>query len=179
MSRLGKLPVVIPDGVEVKKEGRSVVVKGPKSRLTQNVSEKINVEIKDKEVILSPVSEDGELKAEWGLYRVLINNMVTGVSTGFQRVLEIIGVGYKAELKGNDLNISVGYSKPVLFKAVEGVTYKTEGPTKIIIEGADKQKVGQVAANIRAIRPPEPYKGKGIRYQNEYVRRKAGKSAAK
>lgn len=179
MSRIGKKPIDIPDGVEVKKEGNTVIVKGPKSTLSQVVSQDIAVEIKDKQVMLSPATEVDNVSAQWGLYRMLVSNMVEGVSKGFQKVLEIIGVGYKAEVKGKDLNISVGYSKPVLFKAVDGVTYKTEGPTKIIVEGVDKQKVGQVAADIRSIRPPEPYKGKGIRYSGEHVRRKAGKSAIK
>ncbi|MBD3322326.1 MAG: 50S ribosomal protein L6 [Chitinivibrionales bacterium] len=179
MSRIGKRPVDIPDGVEVKQEGRTVTVKGPKSTLSQDVSENIKVEINEKQVVLTPVAQGPKVGADWGLYRMLIGNMVKGVTSGFSRRLEIIGVGYKAELKGKDLSLSVGYSKPVLFTAPEGITFTVEAPTKFVVEGIDNQKVGQVAADIRAIRPPEPYKGKGIRYEGEQVKRKAGKSAAK
>lgn len=179
MSRLGKIPVAIPNGVQVKLDGQRIEIKGAKGTLTRVVPDKLTVEVKDNAIHLAPNSTDEDVKAFWGLYRVLISNMVTGVSAGFKIELEIQGVGYKAELKGKDLNISAGFSSPVLFKARPGVTFTVEGGVKIAVEGLDNQAVGQAAADIRRIRPPEPYKGKGIRYLGEAVRRKAGKAAGK
>ena len=179
MSRLGKIPVAIPSGVQVKVDGSRIEIKGAKGTLDRDITSKLKVEVKDNLIHFSPASEAEDVKALWGLSRVLVYNMVEGVTQGFKRELEIVGVGYKAELKGKDLNISVGYSSPVLFKARNGITYAVEGPNKIVITGIDKQAVGQTAAEIRRIRKPEPYKGKGIRYAGEAVRRKAGKAAGK
>ncbi|MDR2728943.1 MAG: 50S ribosomal protein L6, partial [Chitinispirillales bacterium] len=154
-------------------------VKGAKGTLSREFPSELSVEVSDGEVKVTPTVEADNTKALWGLYRVLINNMVVGVSSGYKRELEIVGVGYKVELKGKDLNIAAGLSYAVLFKARPGLEYKTDGPNKIIIEGVDKESVGQAAADIRRIRPPEPYKGKGIRYAGEQIRRKAGKTAGK
>lgn len=181
MSRIGKVPVKIPDGVQIQLSEGVLTVKGPKGSLSHEISDGITVDINDQEksAAVTPVSKDKKSSAKWGLYRVILNNMVTGVTAGFQKVLEIEGVGYKAELKGNNLSISAGYSKPVIYQPREGVTLGTEGPVKIIISGIDKQAVGQTAAEIRSIRPPEPYKGKGIRYKGEHIHRKAGKTGVK
>ena len=181
MSRLGKIPVAIPNGVQVKIDGHRIEVKGPKGTLTRDLPEKLKAEVKEHAIHFAPTVSDEEVgvKAMWGLNRVLVSNMIMGVATGYRKDLEIQGVGYKAELKGKDLSIAVGYSSPVLFKARKGITYIVDGGTKIAIEGIDKEAVGQTAAEIRRIRPPEPYKGKGIRYLKEYVRRKAGKTAGK
>lgn len=179
MSRIGKLPVKIEPGVQVTINGQQVEVKGPKGTLTRIIPEILKIEKTDTTLTLSPTGESEDMKALWGLNRVLLENMVIGVTKGYRRELEIVGVGYKAELKGKDLNIAAGYSSTILFKARPGLTYGTDGPTKIFIEGIDKQAVGQAAAEIRKIRKPEPYKGKGIRYLNEQVRRKVGKAAGK
>jgi large subunit ribosomal protein L6 len=179
LSRLGKIPVAIPAGVQVKVEGQRVDVKGAKGALTRTLPPEIKAEVKDGKVHFSPTMEGDQVKALWGLNRVLVANMITGVSQMYRKDLEIVGVGYKAELKGKDLQISSGYSRPIPVKAVKGITYAVDGQTKIIIEGCDKEMVGQVASEIRKIRPPEPYKGKGIKYAGEYIRRKAGKIAGK
>jgi len=179
VSRIGKLPVKVPSGVTVKIDGSTVEVKGGKGTLSREVPAEVKVEFSDGVITVSPAIEAENTKALWGLYRVLIDNMVVGVSAGYKRELEIVGVGYKAELKGKDLLIAAGLSDTVLFKARPGLEYKTEGTGKIVIEGIDKEKVGQAAADIRRIRPPEPYKGKGIRYAGEQIRRKAGKTAGK
>ena len=179
MSRLGKLPVAILQGVQVKVEGQKVDVKGPKGTLARILPPEIKAEVKDGAVHLSPAGKTDNVGALWGLNRVLVANMVEGVSKGFRKDLEIVGVGYKAELKGKDLSIAVGYSSPKMYKATPGITFAVESQTKIIIEGPDKEKVGEVAAEIRKIRKPEPYKGKGIKYVGEYIRRKAGKVAGK
>ncbi len=179
MSRIGRVPIVLPNGVEVKLNGETVVVKGPKGQLEQKVSSDIKVDVAGNEVRLSVAGQDRNTKAKWGLYRIIINNMITGVTNGFVRELEITGVGYRAELKGKSLNLAVGYSHPVEIQAGAGITFAVPAPTKIIVSGADKQAVGQVAADIRRVRPPEPYKGKGIRYADEKVRRKVGKTGAK
>lgn len=180
MSRIGKLPITIPDDVEINISDNTVIVKGPKGSLSQEISNDIKVDIdkEKKQMNVLPMSEGKKQNGMWGLYRVLINNMVTGVTTGFKKILEIQGIGYKAEKKGSNLLVSAGHSHPVLFMASEGISLDTDTPTKIIVSGIDKQRVGQVAADIRNIRPPEPYKGKGIRYEGEYVRRKAGKTGA-
>jgi large subunit ribosomal protein L6 len=177
MSRIGKEPVAIPDGVDVSLEGGVVTVSGPNGTLSQRIPETITVTIDDGQVVVTRPDDERENRAKHGLVRALIANMVTGVTDGFQRNLEIVGVGYRAEARGSDkLVIQVGYSHPVEVDAPEGVTFAAPSPTRIEVRGADKQLVGQVAADIRAIRKPEPYKGKGIRYQGEHIRRKSGKA---
>jgi large subunit ribosomal protein L6 len=178
MSRIGKLPVPIPDGVDVTLSDRTLTATGPKGTLTQELHPDITVTIADGTVVVTRPDDEREHRALHGLFRSLIANMVVGVSQGYQRRLEIVGVGYRAAARGNDgLTIQVGYSHPVEVDAPEGITFEVPAPTRITINGADKQLVGQVAANIRAIRKPEPYKGKGIRYEGEQIRRKSGKAA--
>ena len=181
MSRIGKVPVKIPDGVQIQLSEGIITVKGLKGSLSQKISSDVKIDINDKEKVLTVSSsyDDRKFWAQWGLYRILVSNMVTGVITGFQKVLEIEGIGYKAELKGKKLSISAGFSHPILYEPREGVTLSLEGPLKIVVSGIDKQAVGQVAAEIRKIRPPEPYKGKGIRYRGEHIHRKAGKTGVK
>lgn len=176
MSRIGKKSITIPEGVEVKVEGDLVMVKGPKGELKNQIRPEIKVEIKDKEIGLKPVILHKGTSALWGTFRSLINNMVEGVTKGFAKILEIEGVGYRANLEGRDLVLSLGYSHPIKVKAPQGIEFKVEKNT-ITISGIDKQLVGQVAAEIREKRKPEPYKGKGIRYQGEVIRKKAGKKA--
>ena len=177
MSRIGKKPITIPEGVEVKMEDNLVKVKGPKGELQREVPAEIKVEIKEKELLVSPQKETKRTKALWGLSRALLSNMVEGVSQGYIKKLEIEGVGYKAVLEGEDLVLNVGFSHPVEIKKPEGITFSAE-KNAITISGIDKEKVGQIAAKIRKVKPPEPYKGKGIRYEGEEIRRKAGKKAA-
>jgi large subunit ribosomal protein L6 len=179
VSRLGKVPINLPKGVDVRLEGATVVVKGPKGEARQVISPDIKVEVADGVVRFSPVADGKRTRAKWGLYRVLVNNMVEGVSVGFSKQLEIIGVGYRAEIKGKSLNLHVGYSHPVVMEPRDGVSFGVQPPNKVVVSGIDKRAVGQAAANIRRVRPPEPYKGKGIRYVNEVVRRKAGKAGAR
>ena len=179
MSRIGKMPVVIPNGVTVTVEGGTVKVKGPKGELSHRFRPEIGVKVEDNQILVERGSDAKQERAFHGLTRALIANMVTGVSTGYKRALDIVGVGYKAEKRGNKLVLTVGYSHQVEYPEPKGVTITAPTPTSISVEGADKQKVGQVAAELRAVRPPEPYKGKGIRYQGEQVRRKAGKTGAK
>jgi large subunit ribosomal protein L6 len=176
MSRIGSSPISLPSGVEVKVNGDTVVVKGPKGSLTQAVNSAITVVVDDGTVTVSRRDDERQNRALHGLTRALINNMVIGVSEGYTKELTAVGVGYRASLKGNTLELLVGFSHPVNIETPEGITLDVPEPTKIIVSGIDKQKVGQVAANIRAVRPPEPYKGKGIRYVDEHVRRKAGKA---
>lgn len=176
MSRIGNSPISLPSGVEVKVNGDTVVVKGPKGSLTQAVNSAITVVVDDGTVTVSRRDDERQNRALHGLTRALINNMVIGVSEGYTKELTAVGVGYRASLKGDTLELLVGFSHPVNIKTPEGITLEVPEPTKIIVSGIDKQKVGQVAANIRAVRPPEPYKGKGIRYVDEHVRRKAGKA---
>jgi large subunit ribosomal protein L6 len=163
----------------VKVDGQRIEVKGPKGTLSRLLPEVIKAEVKGGHVHFSSSGEGDNVKALWGLNRVLVENMITGTSKGYRRELEIVGVGYKAEMKGKDVQISVGYSKPVLFKAHKGVTLSIDGQTKVIVDGIDKEAVGQTAAELRKVRPPEPYKGKGIKYTGEHIRRKAGKVAGK
>jgi large subunit ribosomal protein L6 len=179
LSRIGKKPVSIPKGVEVKIDSNTISVKGPKGEIIRNVHSAVKIALENNEVCCTSEATDKLGKSVWGLWRVLIRNMIEGVTTGYKKVLDIQGVGYKAEMKGKDLNVVVGYSHPVVVKAPEGITFKTETATRIIIEGVDKQTVGQITADIRLIRGPEPYKGKGIRYVDEHVRRKVGKAAGK
>lgn len=177
MSRVGQAPVAIPSGVEVSVEGRRVTVKGPKGELARALPDDITVETADGEVRVARGKETREVKALHGLVRTLIANMVVGVTEGFSKSLEIHGVGYRAAKQGNDLELAVGFSHPVRKAAPEGISFDVPTPTKIVVAGIDKELVGQTAAEIRAIRKPEPYKAKGIRYEGEHVRRKAGKAA--
>ena len=179
MSRIGKKPVVVPAGVDVKLNGATITVKGPKGELTRTLHSDMQLKVEKGEVLVSRPSDAERHKALHGLTRTLVANMVEGVTTGFVRVLEIQGVGYKAEAKGPGLTLSVGYSHQVVYPAPKGIAFAVENNTVVKISGADKEKVGQVAAELRNVRPPEPYKGKGIRYQGEQVRRKAGKTGAK
>jgi large subunit ribosomal protein L6 len=176
MSRIGKAPIELPKGVEISVKGDVVEVKGPKGTLTQDIDPALEVTQDDGVVTISRDNDERQTRALHGLTRALIANMVTGVSEGYSKELTIIGVGYRAALKGKTLELQVGFSHPVSVEALDGVTFEVPEPTKIIVGGIDKQKVGQMAADIRAVRPPEPYKGKGIRYTDEYVRRKAGKA---
>ncbi len=177
MSRIGLKLIEIPEGVEIKVDGSTVSVKGPKGQLSQDVSENMGINIEDNIVTIERKSEDKETRSLHGTTRSLINNMVEGVSKGFQKELEIIGVGYRAQLQGNKLVVGAGYSHPVEVEAEENIEFEVPKNTEIIVKGIDKERVGAVAANIRAIRSPEPYKGKGIRYKGEFVRRKEGKTA--
>lgn len=179
MSRIGRKPVSILKGVKVEKKDGTVQVAGPKGTLAATVHPAISIDIKDDQVLLSRSSDAKSMKALHGLWRALINNMVLGVTTGFQKKLEIVGVGYKAELKGKRLQLVLGYSHPIVFNPPEGIKLEVPQPTNITIAGVDKQLVGQVAAKIRSFRPPEPYKGKGIKYLGEQIRRKAGKAGGK
>ncbi|MGH2693204.1 MAG: 50S ribosomal protein L6 [Actinomycetota bacterium] len=177
MSRVGLSPIPIPSGVEVQISSGAVRVKGPKGELHQPIPEGISVEQADGELRVARANDQREVRALHGLIRSLIANMVRGVTEGFERALEIQGVGYRAAKKGNDLELTVGYSHPVNKKAPSGIEFEVPQPTRIVVRGIDKELVGQTAAEIRAIRKPEPYKGKGIRYEGEQVRRKAGKAA--
>jgi large subunit ribosomal protein L6 len=179
MSRIGKKPVPLPKGVDFSINGNTVKVKGPKGELTHEVTPSMKVRVENNEILIERPSDDKNERALHGLTRALIANMVVGVTEGFKKTLEIVGVGYKAEKKGKKLVVTVGYSHPVEYPEPAGITLSTPAPTTIVIEGIDKQQVGQVAAELRQFRKPEPYKGKGIRYQGEQVRRKAGKTAGK
>jgi len=177
MSRIGKRPIEVPAGVTVSVEPGRVAVAGPLGSLQQQVPARMAIEQADGTITVSRPTERGEDRALHGLTRTLIANMVEGVTKGFEKRLEIQGVGYRAALKGADLELSVGYSHPVTIKPRTGITFEVPAPTQIVVKGTDKQQVGQTAAEIRKVRPPEPYKGKGIRYDGEYVRRKVGKRA--
>jgi large subunit ribosomal protein L6 len=178
MSRVGKDPIAIPSGVEVSLEGRRVVVKGPNGTLTHQAPATITVSRDGDSLVVARPDDERENRALHGLTRSLVHNMLVGVSQGFSRELEIVGVGFRALAQGpSKLELQVGFSHPVRFEAPEGVTFEVPQSTRIVVRGADKQLVGQVAADVRKCRPPEPYKGKGIRYADEHVRRKAGKSA--
>ena len=179
MSRIGKKPVAVPSGVTAEIDGQTVRVKGPKGELSRTVHAEMIVKMENGTITVARPSEETRHKALHGLTRTLIANMVEGVEKGYQKVLEIQGVGYKAEATKGGLNVVVGYSHPVLYKAPAGITFAVENNTGVKISGPNKELVGQVAAEIRQIRKPEPYKGKGIRYQGERVRRKAGKTGAK
>jgi len=180
MSRVGTLPVQIPGGVTVTVKDGQVTVKGPKGQLTRVVEKRTRVEVADQVATVARDGEDREARARHGLMRADLNNMVVGVSEGFEKRLVLSGVGYRAQMKGSQtLNLSLGFSHPVDMEVPEGVEIATEGNTNVIVRGIDKARVGQVAANIRGYRPPEPYKGKGIAYANEVVRRKEGKSGKK
>jgi large subunit ribosomal protein L6 len=177
MSRIGKLPVTVPGGVDVQIDGQVVTVKGPKGTLTHTIAEPITIE-KNEDVLEVRRPDDERLsKSLHGLTRTLVNNMVVGVTEGYEKKLEIVGVGYRVAAKGpTELEFQLGYSHSITFKAPEGITFTTDGPTKLGVVGIDKQQVGEVAANIRKLRKPEPYKGKGVRYAGEQIRRKVGKA---
>lgn len=177
MSRIGVQPIPIPSGIAVELAPGSVTVKGPKGELTQAFDPAILVEQNQDELVVTRPSDSKEHKAHHGLVRALVANMVTNCANGYSKELEIQGVGYRAAMKGKNIELSVGFSHPVLIEAPDGVTIETPQPTQVIVSGADKQKVGEIAAQIRKVRPPEPYKGKGIRYKGEHVQRKVGKRA--
>ena len=177
MSRIGKQPIPVPAGVDVTIDGSSVTVKGPKGTLSQSFDPDMQITLEDGVVLVRRPSDERRHRSLHGLTRTLVANMVTGVSEGFRKDLEIVGVGYRAVLKGSDLDLSLGLSHPMVVSAGEGITFEVPAPNRISVIGIDKQRVGQVAAEIRKIRPPEPYKGKGIRYAGEHVRRKVGKAA--
>lgn len=177
MSRIGKQPVPVPSGVEVSISGSEVTVKGPKGSLTKIFEPSMDIRQEEATVLVVRPSDSREHRSLHGLTRTLINNMVVGVSEGFARNLEIVGVGYRAALKGADLEMNLGFSHPVVKKAEDGISFEVPAPNKVTVRGIDKQRVGQIAAEIRKVRPPEPYKGKGVRYEGEYVRRKLGKTA--
>ena len=176
MSKIGKKPIEIPSGISVKVDGSSISVKGPKGELTKPLTRGINVVVEGNMVKLSPAGGNKENTAKWGLQRALIANMVTGVISGFEKILEFQGIGYKANVKGKDLELGLGFSHPVVVPGIEGITFNVE-KNSIKISGLDKELVGKVAAEIRKKRPPEPYKGSGIRYKGEVIKRKAGKKA--
>jgi large subunit ribosomal protein L6 len=176
MSRIGRSPVVVPAGVDVTITGRDVIVKGPKGSLSMSVASPIEVKQDDGVITVTRPSDEGEIRALHGLSRSLIANMVTGVTSGYAKTLEIVGVGYRVQARGKDLEFALGFSHPVMVSPPEGITFRVETPTRFVVEGIDKQQVGEVAANIRKLRKPDPYKGKGVRYAGEQIRRKAGKA---
>jgi large subunit ribosomal protein L6 len=177
MSRIGKLPIAVPDGVEVSIDGATVTVTGPKGTLSHTLPATIGIQRTDDGVLqVSRPDDERESKALHGLSRTLVANMVTGVTAGYQKKLEIVGVGYRVQAKGSNLEFALGFSHPVVIEAPEGIDFAVESPTKFSVSGIDKQQVGEVAAKIRKLRRPEPYKGKGIRYAGEQVRRKVGKA---
>lgn len=177
MSRIGKLPIQVPAGVDVTIDGRTVAVKGPKGSLSHTVAAPIEVaKGEDNVLVVSRPNDERQNKALHGLSRTLVANMITGVTQGYSKALEISGVGYRVQAKGSNLEFSLGYSHPILVEAPEGITFKVESATKLSVEGIDKQKVGEVAANIRKLRKPDPYKAKGVKYAGEVIRRKVGKA---
>ena len=177
MSRIGKQPIEIPDGVNVAVDPGRVTVNGPLGELTQQVPVRIKIEKQDGQLVVTRPTERGDDRALHGLTRSLVANMVEGVTNGFEKHLEIQGVGYRASLRGTALELNVGFSHPVVMDAPAGITFEVPTQTEVVIKGIDKQQVGEIAAEVRDVRPPEPYKGKGIRYRGEYVRRKVGKRA--
>jgi large subunit ribosomal protein L6 len=176
MSRIGKAPITVPSGVDVTVDGRNVTVKGPKGTLSHEVDEPITVSVDDGVLSVKRPDDERESRALHGLSRSLLNNLVQGVSQGYERKLEIHGVGYRVQLRGSDLEFALGFSHPVKITPPEGITFTVESPTRFSVQGIDKQLVGQVAANIRWLRKPDPYKGKGVRYAGEQIRRKVGKT---
>jgi len=177
VSRIGKQPIPVPSGVDVKIDGSTVAVKGPKGELTQTFTDVLTIELQEDQLVVTRPDDSRTARSLHGLTRTLLSNMVIGVSDGYSKNLEIVGVGYRAILKGSDLELQLGFSHPVVVSAEPGITFEVPAPTKITVRGIDKQQVGQVAADIRKWRKPEPYKGKGVRYEGEYVRRKLGKAA--
>ncbi len=178
MSRIGRKPIPVPKGVKVTIDGNTVAVSGPKGNLKTEIDKTLSISVENNDIVLKRSSEEKKVRALHGLWRALVANMVNGVSEGYQKKLEIVGVGYKAEVKGKGIQLALGYSHPIVFIPPAGIKLEVPIPTNIIIAGFDKQLVGQVAAKLRAFRPPEPYKGKGVKYAGEYIRRKAGKTAA-
>ena len=179
MSRIGKLPIQVPSGVEVTISGQDVTVKGPKGTLSHTVVDPIAIAQEDGAIVVKRPNDESESKARHGLTRTLVANMVIGVTEGYSKTLEIVGTGYRVQAKGSDLEFALGFSHPVTVVAPDGITFTVERPTLFHVADIDKQQVGEVAANIRKIRPPEPYKGKGVKYQGEVIRRKAGKAGKK
>jgi large subunit ribosomal protein L6 len=178
MSRIGNKLITLPKGVDFKIDGSNVVIKGPKGELSLELRPEVSLEIEEGQVKVLRRDDSKPCRAFHGMTRALLNNMVEGVSKGFERVLEIVGVGYRAQMQGKNLVLSLGYSHPIEVEPPQGIELATDGPTKIFVRGIDKQVVGQTAANIRGFRPPEPYKGKGVRYAGEHIIRKAGKAGA-
>jgi large subunit ribosomal protein L6 len=177
MSRIGRLPIPVPSGVDVSIDGRNVTVKGPKGTLTHHVAEPIEIaKVDDGTLQVTRPDDERQNRALHGLSRTLVNNMVIGVTDGYSKTLEIVGTGYRVVAKGSDLEFALGFSHSVLIKAPEGISFNVEAPTRFTVSGVDKQKVGETAAKIRKLRKPDPYKGKGVRYQGEQIRRKAGKA---
>ena len=177
MSRIGKLPITVPSGVDVQIDGRTVTVKGPKGTLSHTVIEPITIERDDTgAVVVNRPDDERKSKADHGLSRTLVNNLFVGVTAGYEKKLEIYGVGYRVVLKGSSLEFALGYSHPVVIEAPEGITFKVESPTRFSVSGIDKQRVGEISAKIRKLRKPDPYKGKGVRYAGEVIRRKVGKT---
>jgi len=177
MSRIGKMAIPLPSGVDIKQADGQLQVKGPKGQLSMKIPGEIQIAVEDGELRVTRPSDQREMRALHGLTRSLAANMVEGVTNGFSKTLQIVGVGYRAEKKGNGLTLHLGFSHTIHYEAAKGVTLDVPNNTTVVVSGADKQKVGQAAAEIRSYRPPEPYKGKGVRYENEHVRRKAGKTA--
>ena len=175
MSRVGRKVITIPSGVELKQEGNKITVKGPKGQLEREFSPEITVKVENGEINVTRPNDLPDIRALHGTTRAVLNNMIVGVSQGFEKKLELVGVGYRVQAAGQGLTLSLGFSHPVEIEPVEGITFKVEGNTKISVEGINKELVGQIAANIRAKRPPEPYKGKGVKYADEQIRRKEGK----
>jgi len=176
MSRIGRMPVTIPSGVDVTINGREVTVTGPKGKLSLEVAEPIEVSQSGGVITVTRPNDEGNVRALHGLSRSLVANMVTGVTEGYRKTLEIVGVGYRVQARGSNLEFSLGFSHPVTVSPPEGITLRVETPTRLVVEGIDKQQVGEVAANIRKLRKPDPYKGKGLRYSGEHIRRKVGKA---
>ncbi|MEN9793094.1 MAG: hypothetical protein RL330_1172 [Actinomycetota bacterium] len=179
MSRIGKAPITLPSGVEVSIAGRTVTVKGPKGQLSREIPGEITVRKEESVLLVERPDDERQNRSLHGLVRTLVNNMVVGVTDGYAKELEIVGVGYRAEAQGTNLRLALGFSHPVIVPAPEGITFEVPAQTRVIVRGIDKEVVGQVAANIRSIRKPEPYKGKGVRYLNERILRKAGKTGKK
>ena len=176
MSRIGKNPISVPSGVEVKVDGQDVAVKGPKGELSVTIAEPITVSLEDGVVTVARPDEERESRSLHGLSRTLINNMIVGVTEGYSKALEIVGTGYRVLAKGSNLEFALGYSHPIVVEPPEGISFSVDGQTKVAVHGIDKQLVGEVAANIRKLRKPDPYKGKGVRYAGEIIRRKVGKA---
>ena len=175
MSRVGRKFITIPSGVEIKQDGSKITVKGPKGQLEREFSSEITVKVENNDINITRPSDLPDIRALHGTTRAVLNNMIVGVSQGFEKKLELVGVGYRVQAAGKGLTLSLGFSHPVEIEPVEGITFKVDGNTKISVEGINKELVGQIAANIRAKRPPEPYKGKGVKYADEQIRRKEGK----
>lgn len=178
MSRIGKKPIVLPQGVKAEVREGSIFIEGPKGKLSRRLSDRISARIKDNQILMERSADTKLDRAQHGLYRALVFNMVKGVTEGYSKQLEIIGVGFKAQMQGNKLNMALGFSHPVNFLSPEGIKIETPKPTQIMVSGIDKEMVGQTAREIRMICPPEPYKGKGIRFAGEYIKKKVGKAQA-